>query len=174
MSYDSENDTRAHILQVAARLETVCAELRRRGERHDASKLGPEEKPLFDAIGPSLQSLVYGTDGYRAALERLRPALVHHYANNSHHPEHYPDGVAGMDLIDLIEMYCDWAAAALRTKDGDLVQSIEINARRFGIPSPLADIMRNTWKRHGGFCGGPEFNGPIAPGSRNAKPEDRG
>jgi hypothetical protein len=127
MSYDSEEDTRAHIFQVAARLEAVCRELRSRGERHDASKLGKIEKPVFDAVGPRLKDLVYGSDEYRTSVQELWPALKHHYENNSHHPEHYENGIFGMDLIDLVEMYCDWAAASLRSKDGDMNGSIEIN-----------------------------------------------
>src|SRR5215469_16665433 len=127
MSYDSEQDTRAHIIQVAARLEAVCQELRRRGERHDASKLGEIEKPVFDAVVPKLKDLVYGPDEYRSAVKELGPALKHHYENNSHHPQHYENGISGIDLIDLMEMYCDWAAASLRPKDGDMSRSIEIN-----------------------------------------------
>ena len=161
MDFDSEKDTREHIFQVAARLEAVGRVLRERGERHDASKLGAEEKPYFDAVGTQLQDLVYGSDAYRSALAMLSPALKHHYATNSHHPEHYAGGVAGMDLIDLIEMYCDWAAAVLRTKDGDLARSIDINVERFGIDGPLGDILKNTWKRHGGFCGRPAHNAKI-------------
>ena len=161
MGFDSEKDTQDHIFQVAARLQAVGRELRGRGERHDASKLGPEEKPYFDAVGMQLQGLVYGSDEYRSALQTLDPALKHHYATNSHHPEHYANGVAGMDLIDLVEMYCDWAAAALRTKDGDLTKSIDINIERFGIDGPLAEILKNTWKRYGGFCGQPEVNARI-------------
>jgi hypothetical protein len=161
MAYDSEQDTREHIFQVAARLQAVCRELEHRGKRHDASKLEPQEKPHFDALGERLKGLVYGSAEYRGAIENLRPALTHHYAKNSHHPEHYAEGVAGMDLIDLIEMYCDWAAAALRTKDGNLADSLEINIARFGIGAPLADILRNTWRRHGGFSGRPQANAPI-------------
>ena len=164
MSYDSSEETREHIRQVAERLRAVCRELEKRGERHDASKLGEAEKPYFDAIGPNLRDLVYDSEAYRAAKERLRPALVHHYAHNSHHPEHYPEGVAGMDLIDLIEMYCDWAAATLRSKNGDVPRSIELNIERFGIGEPLSDILRNTWKRYGGFSGQPERNEAV-PGS---------
>ena len=107
MSYDSENETREHIRQVARRLDKVCTELRDRGYWHDMSKLGSEEKPIFDEVTPKLKDLVYGTPEYRASLKELGPALTHHYANNSHHPEHYPNGIAGMDLLDLIEMYCD-------------------------------------------------------------------
>ena len=168
MNYDSEKDTRDHMLQVAARLAAVCQELHKRGERHDASKLGPNEKPLFDTVGPRLKGLVFGSKEYRAAVEELRPALKHHYANNSHHPEHYENGIAGMDLVDLIEMYCDWAASTLRTKEGNLLGSIEINTKRFGIDASLSDILRNTWKRHGGFCGQPESNAPIEPNADGA------
>ncbi len=63
--------------------------------------------------------------------------------------------------MDVIEMYCDWAAATLRNKDGDMLKSIEINIARHGIGGPFADILRNTWKRYGGFCGEPESNAVI-------------
>jgi hypothetical protein len=151
MTYDSEPDTRAHIREVAARLATFAAELARRGERHDASKLSPEEKPVFDAVVPKLQGQVYGSPEYRAGSALLGDALRHHHARNSHHPEHYPDGIAGMDLVDLVEMYCDWAAATLRGPGGDLGRSIDINVERFAITPQLAAILRNTWSRHGGF-----------------------
>lgn len=151
--YDSGPETIEHIRQVAERLKNVCTELRDRGQFHDASKLGPDEKPIFDRVTPKLKGLVYGTDEYRASLKELGPALDHHYAVNSHHPEHYGAGVAGMDLLDLIEMYCDWAAATLRTKDGDMSKGLEINAERFKIEPQLASILRNTWTRHGGFAG---------------------
>ncbi len=153
MNFDSGPETREHIREVAARLKNVCTELRDRGDFHDVSKLGPEEKAVFDRVTPKLKGLAYGSPEYRASLKELGPALTHHYAKNSHHPEHYPNGIAGMDLLDLIEMYCDWAAATLRTKDGDMAKGIEINVERFGITGPLADILRNTWVRHGGFAG---------------------
>jgi hypothetical protein len=35
--------------------------------------------------------------------------------HNSHHPEHYGNrGISGMDLFDVVEMMCDWMAAARR------------------------------------------------------------
>lgn len=342
MTHDSEPETREHIRQVAERLKKVCTELRDRGYWHDASKLGPNEKPYFDEATPKLKALSYGTDEYRAALREIKPALEHHYANNPHHPEHeatheqwrdvigyeglyqvsslgrvrsvartvsrngtrgdltinemirkayitpkgyvrvqlskggkpgnhlvhvlvaeafigprpsaaqevnhgdgiksnnrvrnlewmtpsenqlhayenglkqpnvkyaytceeldlvtiggekmvaechklgftsvsaagvwtsamygtahagffftaHPlvgdipySGIAGMDLLDLIEMYCDWAAAATRHADGDLGKSIEINSERFAMGDVLTSIFRNTFVRHGGFCG---------------------
>lgn len=152
-SYDSGPETREHIAQVARRLANVRVELQRRAQAHDASKLGPEEKPIFDQVTPKLKGLVYGSDEYRASLKELGPALTHHYAVNSHHPEHWPDGIADMDLLDLIEMYCDWAAATLRTKDGDMAKGIEHNVGRFKMDAQLAAVFRNTLARHGGFAG---------------------
>jgi hypothetical protein len=342
--YDSGPDTIEHIRQVAERLTKVCVELRDRADFHDASKLGPIEKPTFDATTPKLKGLTYGSPEYRAALKELGPALDNHYQENSHHPEWesmheewrdvvgyedfyqvsslgrvrsvarvvdrqgptgpalyvnemmrkahttpkgyqriqlrkeskprnhlvhvlvaeafigprpteahevnhkdgfksnnrhgnlewatpsenqkhayetglkesavakyvfvseelglaglgpekmaaqchkmgHPDvtaagiwgsamrgydhaglsfsafllvgempysGIAGMDLLDLIEMYCDWAAATLRHKTGDLGKSIEHNAQRFGMSDTLASVFRNTFVRHGGFRG---------------------
>jgi hypothetical protein len=154
MQYDSEPETREHVRQVAERLKSVCTELRDRGYFHDASKFGPNEKPYFDKVTPKLKTLTYGTDEYRASLREIKPALDHHYANNSHHPEFYPNGIAGMDLLDLIEMYCDWSAAMLRDAGGiDDDELWRRRAERFGIEPQLLSILRNTWARHGGFCG---------------------
>jgi hypothetical protein len=49
-----------------------------------------------------------------------------------------------MSLIDLIEMVCDWMAATMRVKDGDIYKSLEINQERFGIDEQLAGIIKNT------------------------------
>lgn len=76
----------------------------------------------------------------------LKPAIEHHYQVNSHHPEHYPDGFAGMSLLDRIEMYCDWKAAVKRNKNGDLNKSIEINAKRFNIPPEWVEAFRLQMK----------------------------
>lgn len=157
-AYDSAPDTTEHIRQVSKRLDMVRLELGDRGYWHDASKFGPAEKPLFDEMTPKLKTLVYGSDEYKASLAALGPALQHHYANNSHHPEHYKNGIAGFDLLDLIEMYCDWAAASLRNKDGDMGNSLEFNFKRFGISDQLSSILRNTWVRHGGFAGYENFS----------------
>lgn len=149
MSYDSTADTKAHIDEVRKRLLAVADALLNRGEDHDASKLGPNEKSLFDEMTPKLKTLSYGSDEYKASLAALGPALAHHYANNSHHPEHYPNGIAGFDLLDLIEMYCDWQAAALRTASGDFAKSLSINEARFKLDPQLASILRNTFERYG-------------------------
>lgn len=104
----------------------------------------------------------------------MKPAIDRHNAVNSHHPEHHGylecngcfkrwpkdyggscdvcgygqftlrPNVAGMSLLDLIEMICDWKAATLRHNDGDIPRSIEINQERFGYSDELKQIFLNT------------------------------
>jgi hypothetical protein len=149
--YDSGVETQEHIADVRRRIERVCRELTLRGEIHDASKLGPVEKPARDQLTPRLRAAAYGSDEYKTVLAEMGEAVTHHVANNPHHPEHYENGVAGMSLIDLLEMYCDWAAAVRRYPDWDLARSIENNTRRYGLDPQLASIMRNTVARFGDF-----------------------
>jgi hypothetical protein len=80
-----------------------------------------------------LATLEYGSDEYQQCLNELKPALEHHYATYRHHPEHFPNGVNDMNLIDLCEVIADWKAASERHNDGNLIKSIEINAKRFHI-----------------------------------------
>ena len=106
-----------------------------------------EEKPFFDALGNEISGLTFGTDEYRQQLEKIAPTLEHHYKHNSHHPQHYENGINGMCLLDLIEMICDWKAAEERHDDGDIHQSIAISQERFGISDQLTQILTNTANR---------------------------
>jgi hypothetical protein len=143
-NYDSKADTAEHIGHVRHFLYAFMRQLGNRAADHDESKFGSEEKPFFDKITPLLKTLTYGSDEYKASLKELGTALQHHYQVNSHHPEHYPNGVAGMNLLDLVEMFCDWRAASMRTKDGDFFKSVEIGIDRFKIEPMLAQILRNS------------------------------
>jgi hypothetical protein len=110
VDYDSRADTLVHIARVRDHLGAFIRHLLERSEFHDKSKLSDDEKPAFDRETPKLKSLTFGSDEYKASLAALGPALQHHYKANSHHPEHYRNGIAGMDLMDLVEMFCDWLA----------------------------------------------------------------
>lgn len=144
MKYDSTNDTADHIGKVQNYLFDVAEEFANRAMRHDASKFHSPEKELFDEFTPKLAGCTYGSEEYKQFISELKPALDHHYSINSHHPEHYPNGVNGMDLFDLVEMFFDWKAATMRHNDGDIVKSIEINEKRFNISPQISDIFRNT------------------------------
>jgi len=143
--YDSTGETLRHIHRVRDHLNTVIAALLERGRVHDASKFSAVEKPVLDSIYPRLRGLAYGSPPYMALVREAWPGLQHHYRHNSHHPEHYENGIAGMDLLDLIEMFCDWKAASERNP-GDGVK-IDHNARIYAIAPQLAEILVNTLAR---------------------------
>lgn len=147
MQYDSKIDTLQHIKRVNELLMHASSELLIRAGKHDSTKLESPEKELFDEYTPKLKDCTYGSDEYKGFLTELKVALDHHYANNSHHPEHYENGVNGFDLFDLIEMFFDWKAATERHNDGDIRKSIAINKDRFKISEQLCDIFRNTADR---------------------------
>ena len=142
--YDSTKDTLLHIKCVNALLLQFIQELINRAITHDESKLHEPEKPLFDTMTPRLKTLTYGSEAYKQSLADLKPALDHHYAHNSHHPEHYENGINDFTLADLVEMFFDWKAASERHDDGDVLKSIEINKTRFGLSDQLCKIFENT------------------------------
>lgn len=142
--YDSEQDTRKHIRKVQSLIGDVVEKLKKRAAAHDKSKLGPVEKPVFDKFTPKLKKSIYGSDEYKKYLKEMSVALDHHYKHNKHHPEYFCNGIQGMSLIDLIEMFCDWKAATLRHNDGDIIKSTGINKARFEISADLYAIFLNT------------------------------
>jgi hypothetical protein len=119
-------------------------ELTVRAQNHDNSKLEKPEKELFDEYTPKLKNCTYGSDEYKGYLKGLGEALKHHYKFNSHHPEHYENGINGFDVFDLIEMIFDWKAATERHNDGDIRKSIDINKKRFEMSDQLCEIIENT------------------------------
>lgn len=144
--YDSTEDTEEHQRNVVSLIYEVIEALGYRAGGHDDSKLGPPEKECFDEVTPKLKGHTYGSPAYISTLREMDEALKHHYLVNRHHPEHFADGVKGMNLIDLIEMFCDWKAATLRHADGDMLLSIDINKSRFHLPEELVSIFKNTVK----------------------------
>jgi hypothetical protein len=149
MSYDSRPDTLTHIKRVYELVRIMRDQLLVRASLHDSTKLEEPELSLFNEWTPKLKELTYGSDEYRAALAALKPALEHHYAAYSHHPEHFENGINGMSLLDLIEMFCDWKAAGERHANGNFAESLNINRERFGMSPQLAEIFENTRKELG-------------------------
>jgi hypothetical protein len=52
--------------------------------------------------------------------------------------------VGGMNLVDLVEMFCDWKAATERHDDGNIKKSIDHNKKRFGLAEQVARLLHNT------------------------------
>lgn len=139
-------ETQKHIELVRKFIRLFTDKLTTRGVDHDRLKLKSPEVEIFTEFTPKLAETTYGSDEYKEFLEQMKPALEHHYANYRHHPEHFVEGVNDMNLIDLVEMICDWKASTLRHNDGNLLKSIEINAQRFGMSEQLTQILVNTAK----------------------------
>lgn len=142
--YNSEQDTKNHIKRVQELLEESILILKERGKVHDLSKLSDPEKSLFDEMTPKLAGSTYGSQEYKDMLQQLKPALDHHYKMNSHHPEHYSNGINGMNIFDVIEMLIDWKAASERHQNGNIVTSIQHNQNRFQMSEQLTTIFLNT------------------------------
>ena len=125
----------------------IISELMTRQEEHDQTKLESPEVEIFEKYTPRLRGCEYGSKEYRENMKGMKVAIDHHNQHNRHHPEHFPDGISDMDLVDLIEMICDWKAASMRHNTGNIYKSIEINQDRFGYSDELKSIFRNTADR---------------------------
>lgn len=146
--YDSRPKTMEHIGLVQ---KLICqdfqAEMMRRAGQHDLSKLRGIEKQKLDELeaviakeGPAK----FGTKEYERRKELLGPMLDSHYANNDHHPEHHgKNGVAGMNLASLVEMFFDWTAAA-QGREADQTMQLTAAIEKYKISAQLASILRNT------------------------------
>lgn len=144
--YDSTNDTIEHIKKVSKFIDFIIDELIKRAINHDQSKLVEPEKSAFDKYTPLLKNVEYGSNEYKSYLKNMKDAIDHHYKLNRHHPEHFEDGIKGMNLIDLVEMMADWYASSKRMKDGDPIKSVEKNQDRFKYDNTLKSIFNNTMK----------------------------
>lgn len=139
-------DTIKHIENVRRFIKLITDKLTIRGINHDKPKLESPEVEIFTEYTPKLAASTYGSPEYNEFLSEMRVALEHHYSNCRHHPEHFAKGINDMNLVDIVEMLCDWKAASMRHNDGNLLKSIEINAKRFGYDDQLKQIFINTAK----------------------------
>lgn len=142
--FETMCETYKHKQNVSKFISIILHDLIIRSIYHDDSKLESPEVDIFTEYTPKLANSTYGSDEYHQFLKEMKPALGSHYADNPHHPEHYDNGIIDMDLVDLIEMMCDWKAATLRHNDGDIYKSIELNQNRFGYSDELKQIFKNT------------------------------
>lgn len=133
-----------HQHAVRENLYRVILELDHRSKNHDSTKLESPEQEIYAEFHEELGKTEYGTKAYGDLLDKVRPALAHHYSKNRHHPEHWPNGINDMTLVDLIEVLCDWKASTAKNKDGNIRKSIEINAKRFKMSPQLRKIFENT------------------------------
>jgi len=145
--YNSEADTLRHQRRIMQLVNTAVSEILKEVSLHDNSKLYEPEKSIFDEWTPKLASSTIGTPEYEDMKKQMKLALDHHYANNKHHPEHFENGIDGMDLLQIFELFFDWKAASERHHDGNIYKSITVNKERFKISDQLEQIFINTARR---------------------------
>ena len=137
-----------HVFYVRKNVRRLVKEIHARAKVHDASKLEEPERTLLSENFADLGKTPYGTPEYDALLAKIKPALDAHYAQNRHHPEHWPHGIDDMDLVDILELLSDWCASVKKNKHGNIHRSIEVNTKRFNISPQLAQILTNTVERY--------------------------
>jgi len=138
-----------HVTGVYYFLHTISHGLLFRSKHHDESKFKEPELSEFAKIMETLKgrSCEFGSEEYATVQhDGLNGARTHHYEENRHHPEHFANGIDGMNLLDIVEMFCDWLAATKRSSCGDIFKSIEVNRERFGLSPQLVAILNNTAK----------------------------
>lgn len=141
-------ETVKHINNVRRYADKLMIALNNQIQSHDKSKLQDPEKDLFVEHTYAIAQLSYGSEEYFENLKNLKPALDHHYSVSRHHPEHFENGIDGMTLVDLMELIADWKAATLRHEDGDIMRSLEFNAKRYNISPQLLSILKNTVEKY--------------------------
>ena len=139
---DSTIGTKRHIQAVIEIGVVLLDKLIIRLHNHDRSKLAePELSILNENVAPPSG---YTTGGLKTPNDKLSEFKAHHYSINRHHPEHHENGIDGMTLIDLLEMFVDWQASVMRSQDGNIYNSIQYNVKRFNISPQLTRILMNT------------------------------
>lgn len=142
---DSRIYTYQHMDNVRKLLMQCVIDLQSRTLDHDASKLESPEREGYDYLVDRLYDVEHGSDEYREILRSQKPIIKHHVvANRRHHPDGNEHGILDMNLLDLIEMLCDWKAASLRGKGNSLRDHMKLNQARFGYSDDTHIILMNT------------------------------
>lgn len=148
-----ESDTYKHKQIVADKMIKVVRNLLERAIKHDDSKLEESEKKYY--INPvfilNTEEIPFGSTRYTEVIKEMDKGWEHHKMNNDHHIEFFVpysvqtlnDPVLCMDLISLIEMCCDWIAAASRkgNRPEDALKYIE---KKYPINVQLRQVIINT------------------------------
>lgn len=144
---ETEKDIKSHIARVEKKMDVLIRLLKDRAANHDKSKLEYPEKQGFIRMDKEPR-YPYGSPEYFDKMKRYDYVLKKHYENNSHHPEHYDGWICEMDLLDIIEMLCDWTSYREGLTPQEAIYTVEQQVKRFHISDELSSIMINTLKRY--------------------------
>jgi len=96
----------------------------------------------------------YGSPQYVEKMRRWKYVFDHHYKYNRHHPEHFEFGIQGMNLVDIIEMLCDWIGYKDYISITEAISTVEQQMKRYGFSDDLSYIIKNTLIDYFSIMGG--------------------
>lgn len=151
-----------HIANVQLRMEKLSLELEKRSMEHDKSKLEEPEHSSWLFMDRNSSKPKYGTKEYVEKMKKYQSVFQAHYKDprNRHHPEHWANGVYDMNLIDILEMLCDWVSYKENLSYAEASKIISENCKRFGFDEQLESLLRNTLSEYFVVIGGigkPDF-----------------
>ena len=139
--------TENHKNNVKNIMDVIINELYERADNHDNSKVEEPELPMFIEFLSQIKNYKYGTKEYNDFVA-TNEYCKHHFDVNNHHPEHFKNGVHGMNLINITEMFSDWISASIQrsnySKRDEMVDNIIKLCEKFKIDILLTQILINT------------------------------
>lgn len=144
MAGESVVETLLHKMKMVELGNLFIIKLLERIAEHDDTKLSSPEVEAFDRMAGTIGAITYGSEEETEAKEQLKDALIHHYARERHHPEHFENGVKDMNMLDLVEHFLDCLSASIRHDDGNFRFSLKNNAERFHYSEEITKIFENT------------------------------
>ena len=147
----TDSKTKEHIAEVQKNMSLIIDELKKRASNHDRSKLEEPERSGFEAMDaycsahPSAAQ--YGSEAYFEKLQKFNWVMDHHYKHNRHHPEYYSNFYSEMDVIDIIELICDWWSRKEFKDFREAAELVEQQSKRYNFPPILTSIILNTVNR---------------------------
>jgi len=129
------------------KLIAVSKRLLDRAIKHDASKLEePERSAYIDPVWElNTTDVPYGSDRYKELISQMGEGWKHHELVNDHHVGYFEphNPIKRMNLFVLMEMCCDWIAAASK-KNNDPELALDQLIQKYNVDEQLQQIIRNT------------------------------
>lgn len=155
-----------HKARVKKWMQVFIDELKRRAKTHDDSKLRSPELENWEAMDREPR-YKYGTPEYFAKLKKYHWLLELHWKKNRHHPEywHLNEDAKNRDLLDYIEMLCDWMSYSNEKISYSKARSLVIaQTKRYRMDNaynevdnpPMSELLLNTLSNYFVKIGGEE------------------
>lgn len=131
-----------HKKDVMNLINLIIIELHNRKNVHDDSSLDPSEVEVLAYYSDFIKEDSYINEETLTYMKEIKNVLNIHFQKNRHHPEHFKNGIKDMNLIDIIEMLCDWKTTM--AEDEDIISVIKKNKKIYKFSDDLMNILINT------------------------------